>query len=83
MSVIAKKAVLEHITECVEKYLQNYKDMEKEALIGYAVLTRYNNNTYRIDDIDFTKNPKAKFMKGDTLNTVSTVSCCRVLKHLI
>lgn len=34
-------------------------------LLGLIVITRYNNRTYRIDDIDFGKNPEFKFQKGD------------------
>lgn len=64
--VLSQKTVLEYMTECVEKYRQNYQEQVKKALIGHVVLTRYNNKTYRIDDIDFTKNPKATFLKGDT-----------------
>jgi aubergine-like protein len=64
--VLSQKTCLEYMSECAEKFRQNYQDMVKKALIGHVVLTRYNNKTYRIDDIDFTKNPTAKFMKGDT-----------------
>lgn len=35
-------------------------DVQK-AILGATVLTRYNNRTYRIDDIDFNKNPTATF----------------------
>ncbi|CAD6222562.1 GSCOCT00001028001.2-RA-CDS [Cotesia congregata] len=33
----------------------------KAEVIGVTVLTAYNNNTYRIDDIDFSKNPTSTF----------------------
>ncbi|CAG5096449.1 Similar to Siwi: Piwi-like protein Siwi (Bombyx mori) [Cotesia congregata] len=36
----------------------------KAEVIGVTVLTGYNNNTYRIEDIDFTKNPKSSFKLG-------------------
>ncbi|XP_057321204.1 piwi-like protein Siwi isoform X2 [Microplitis mediator] len=36
----------------------------KAEIIGLTVLTDYNNNTYRLDDIDFTKTPKSTFNKG-------------------
>eukprot|EP00095_Tigriopus_kingsejongensis_P008061 maker-scaffold1289_size50518-snap-gene-0.8 protein:Tk08061 transcript:maker-scaffold1289_size50518-snap-gene-0.8-mRNA-1 annotation:"argonaute 3 protein" len=32
-----------------------------KALLGQTVLTRYNNNTYRIDDIDFSATPRSEF----------------------
>lgn len=33
----------------------------RAALLGAVVMTRYNNKTYRIDDIDFNKNPLSTF----------------------
>ena len=46
--------------------LINIVRIVKKALIGHVVLTRYNNKTYRVDDIDFNQNPKSTFMKGKT-----------------
>lgn len=34
-------------------------------IVGTSVLTRYNNKTYRIDDIDWDKNPKYVFSRGN------------------
>ncbi len=42
----------------------SFHDMAKKELIGQIVLTRYNNKTYRIDDIDFEKTPAATFNVG-------------------
>lgn len=39
----------------------SYQDEIKKALLGCVVLTRYNNKTYRIDDINFQANPAATF----------------------
>lgn len=39
-------------------------------IIGTSVLTRYNNRTYKIDDIDWENNPKFSFMKGDQQMTL-------------
>lgn len=36
-----------------------------KEIIGTSVLTRYNNKTYRIDDIAWDKTPKYVFSKGD------------------
>lgn len=63
--VLSTKTVLEYMNECAQKSRQNFKDVIKKALIGHVVLTRYNNRTYRIDDIDFDSNPKSTFKKGD------------------
>nr|AZG02837.1 RNA-binding protein PiwiB [Platynereis dumerilii] len=43
-------------------------DMKTEiarAVIGQSVLTRYNNKTYRIDDIDWSQTPASTFSKDD------------------
>lgn len=42
--------------------IHNYAQAScKAALLGTVVMTHYNNKTYRIDDIDFTLNPKSTF----------------------
>ena len=33
-------------------------------VVGMSILTRYNNKTYRIDDIEWKMNPCSTFMKG-------------------
>jgi aubergine-like protein len=43
----------------------NFKDICAKKIIGQIVLTRYNNKTYRVDDIDWSSNPTSKFMKSD------------------
>jgi len=37
----------------------------KRTLLGQIIMTKYNNKTYRIDDIDFKKNPSDKFPRRD------------------
>ena len=41
----------------------------KKALLGQVVLTRYNNKTYRIDEVDFNRSPEDTFenSRGETL----------------
>lgn len=34
----------------------------RAELVGKVVITKYNQKTYRIDDVDFTKNPRDKFL---------------------
>ncbi|XP_003704269.1 argonaute 3 [Megachile rotundata] len=43
----------------------NFKDAITKELIGMSVFTRYNNKTYRIDDIAWDKNPTYEFEKGN------------------
>ncbi len=38
-----------------------FRDQAVKALVGEIVLTRYNNNTYRIDDIEWSMSPQATF----------------------
>lgn len=44
---------------------QQFKDNVLKALIGSVVLTRYNNKTYRIDDVDFNQSPLTTFKCKD------------------
>ncbi|EEC14103.1 Cniwi protein, putative, partial [Ixodes scapularis] len=39
----------------------SYKDEAIKAVVGSIVMTRYNNKTYRVDDIDWSKNPQQTF----------------------
>lgn len=39
----------------------NFKQECQRRLVGEIILTRYNNKTYRIDDIDFSKKPTDSF----------------------
>lgn len=40
---------------------ENFEKNAKARLLGAIVLTRYNNKTYKIDDIDFKRNPMHEF----------------------
>jgi len=44
----------------------------EKALLGASVLTRYNNASYKIDDIDWKMNPQSTFTtaKGETINFI-------------
>lgn len=42
------------------------RDMQIKSLIGQSIITRYNNKTYRIDDIDFAMNPMSTFDRNGT-----------------
>ncbi|XP_077317934.1 piwi-like protein 1 isoform X1 [Lithobates pipiens] len=44
---------------------QNFHDACRKELIGQIVLTKYNNKTYRIDDIDWEFTPESTFKKSD------------------
>ncbi|KAM8866343.1 piwi-like protein 1 isoform 1-T2 [Synchiropus picturatus] len=44
----------------------NFTDICTKELIGQVILTKYNNKTYRIDDIAWDHTPKNTFKKGET-----------------
>lgn len=52
------------IREIYHKSRGNYKEAVVNEIVGTSVLTRYNNQTYRIDDIDWDKTPKYMFSRG-------------------
>lgn len=56
---------LEHAHRSAKGNMQEFKNNVEKALLGAVVLTRYNNKTYRIDDIDFTANPMNTFRSKD------------------
>lgn len=53
------------MTEIHAKDRNNFQNNFKQQILGKMVLTDYNNQTYRIDDIDFNINPETTFKKGD------------------
>lgn len=44
---------------------QNFYNTVQDSLLGSVILTRYNNKTYRIDDIDFDSTPMSTFKTKD------------------
>ncbi|KAJ3607294.1 hypothetical protein NHX12_025604 [Muraenolepis orangiensis] len=44
---------------------EGFQDECAKELVGRIVITRYNNRTYRIDDIDWNKSPKDTFTLAD------------------
>ncbi|NXU48963.1 PIWL1 protein, partial [Turnix velox] len=44
---------------------QRFRDACAKELIGLIVLTKYNNRTYRVDDIDWDASPQCTFTKAD------------------
>lgn len=48
-------------TNIVNKNAQGFRDEVIRTLVGTVVLTRYNNKTYRVDDIVWDKTPRQTF----------------------
>jgi hypothetical protein len=59
----------------------NYQHLVQKSIIGASVLTRYNNRTYRIDDIDWNKSPNSTFATHGG-ETVSIMMCSWTLECL-
>lgn len=55
----------------------SFQDDVQKALLGMSVITKYNNQIIRIDDIDFSKNPMSTFdKKGTPVNSLLYSSIC-------
>nr|XP_045002148.1 piwi-like protein 4 isoform X2 [Jaculus jaculus] len=64
--VLRNETVLEFMTDlCFKTGTSCFTQMCEKQLVGLVVLTRYNNRTYRIDDIDWTVKPTFSFQKRD------------------
>lgn len=59
--VLRTETVLNVISGIIRNNPRGYQDDINKQLIGCMVLTRYNNKTYRIDDIAWDKNPLSSF----------------------
>ncbi|XP_066894371.1 piwi-like protein 4 [Kogia breviceps] len=64
--ILRNETVLEFMTDlCHKTGMSCFPQMCEKQLIGLIVLTRYNNKTYRIDDIDWSVKPTHTFQKRD------------------
>nr|XP_012595130.1 piwi-like protein 4 [Microcebus murinus] len=64
--VLRNETVLEFMTALCHKTGPScFSESCEKQLIGLIVLTRYNNKTYRIDDIDWSVRPTHTFQKRD------------------
>lgn len=58
--VLNQRTVYDFIDDCVKNLKRgsgNWQDNFKKGVIGCIVTTKYNNKTYRVDDINFEQNP--------------------------
>ncbi|KAL5239075.1 hypothetical protein ACI65C_006486 [Semiaphis heraclei] len=65
--VMRQETVLDFLNQCANDRNRNQDWMInfKSGVVGTTVMTKYNNETYRIDDIDENSNPTSKFRKKD------------------
>ncbi|XP_052772354.1 piwi-like protein 1 [Mya arenaria] len=59
--VLTTETVLDKMQTMVQRNPQGFRDDVIRQLIGTVVLTRYNNKTYRVDDIIWNQNPQHTF----------------------
>ncbi|KAH8262836.1 hypothetical protein KR044_000811 [Drosophila immigrans] len=59
--LLCQKTVMEMLIEIYQHNKNYYQEQAKKYLVGSIIITRYNNRTYRIDDICFSENPQSKF----------------------
>ncbi|KAM5170425.1 piwi-like protein 2 [Mantella aurantiaca] len=63
--IIRNDSVLDIMHLLYQQSRDNFKEEVTKELIGSIVITRYNNRTYRIDDIEWSKTPKDVFTMAD------------------
>ncbi|KAI5622106.1 piwi-like protein 1, partial [Silurus asotus] len=65
--VLRSETVLDFMTSLRQQCgAQHFVDICTKELVGVIVLTKYNNKTYKIDDIAWDHTPKNTFKRGDT-----------------
>lgn len=60
--LLCQSTVLEMLSQIYLSDKDNLRQLAAASLLGSVVLTRYNNRTYRIDDIDWDASPKSTFI---------------------
>lgn len=68
--VLRNETVLSMMQDIYQSNRGDFHAQCVKDLVGATVLTRYNNNNYRIDDIDWSMNPMSTFTtsKGETIS---------------
>ncbi|KAG8574131.1 hypothetical protein GDO81_009061 [Engystomops pustulosus] len=66
--VIRNDSVLDIMHVLYQQSREHFQDEVTKQLVGSIVITRYNNRTYRIDDIEWKKTPKDVFTMSDGTN---------------
>ncbi|XP_051897227.1 piwi-like protein 2 isoform X2 [Pristis pectinata] len=63
--VIRNDSVIDVLQVIYQKSSENFQDDCTKQLVGSVIMTKYNNRTYRIDDIDWDKAPTSSFRMAD------------------
>lgn len=59
--VMRLDTLLDILNSCYQENPERYRENFANNVIGTVVLTQYNNNTYRIEDVDFSTTPASSF----------------------
>ncbi|XP_046741985.1 piwi-like protein Siwi [Diprion similis] len=59
--VMRQQTIYDILTDCHRQNRNDFKRAFCSQIIGQVVLTGYNNNTYRVDDVDFDVTPQSTF----------------------
>lgn len=69
--VMRMETALDILKDCIQRDRDRYMNDFVKEVIGCIVLTKYNNRTYRIDDVDWQKKPTDTFMyRGEAISLV-------------
>lgn len=68
--VVRNETVHDCLQQLVQRDRSGFKDAARKELCGHIVMTSYSNKTYKIDDIDFEKNPTLEFDKKGVMTTM-------------
>ncbi|XP_071945006.1 piwi-like protein 1 [Antedon mediterranea] len=63
--VLCLSTILDELYDLFHANRSSFKEQATKKLVGQIVLTKYNNKTYRVDDINWSLNPMSKFKKFD------------------
>lgn len=63
--VLRLQTVRDLMIEIKNRQTGRLKEALEQELVGTIVMTRYNNRSYRIDEVDLTKNPTHTFNRSD------------------
>ncbi|KAF8763346.1 Piwi-like protein 1 like protein [Argiope bruennichi] len=59
--VVRRETALQIITDCARTSDPNYRENVARELVGCVVMTKYNNRTYSVEDVDWNLNPTSTF----------------------
>ncbi|XP_014475840.1 PREDICTED: protein aubergine-like [Dinoponera quadriceps] len=66
--VMRQETLLDILNDCWTRDNHKFRANFVSMVVGSIVLTAYNNNTYRVEDVDYNANPKSTFpMKDGTM----------------